>query len=291
LWLSVALACLKPRLGEATLNHDQLYISPDLTSPSYVYHSLPKAPSNAAHHQRRLGSIVQLLHVLCYYTLGSPGMTFHWQSSTSGQTAHYASTSTQSLLTTHKHLQYDDVPAGTVASRVQYLQNLANPRSARSPFIAIQRRENSRTDFGRRLTSRFAEPASQNHNPNEQTQVEASHSFLGLSTPRKNHEEEHAMANQSMKFDRTPGIHGQIKPRGVIQRVQYDAVSPWPALSNLGLLKANIEHLKGNLTYSRKPIVLEMIITTWHKLLIHQKRLLKAASIHTSTLNFARMGL
>lgn len=157
-------------------------------------------------------------------------MTTQWQPRTSGQPAHYAS-STQSPLTVRKLLQHDDVPTGTVASRVQHLQNLANPLFARTPSVAVRRRENSRTGFGRRLTSRFAEPASRNHNPDEQTQVETAHSFLGLTTPRSNHEEEHAMARPRMQLDRMPGIHGQIKPQGISQRVQYDALSPWPVLS------------------------------------------------------------
>lgn len=135
-------------------------------------------------------------------------MTFRQHSYTPRRPFRYSSTLTQA--TARNTTQYD-VPTGTVASRVQLLQSLASPVLSRhSPSIAIRRRENSRTGFGRRLTSRFAGPASRNNNPDEQTQIETAHSFLGLSTPRKNHEEEHAMANHRGTISyRTSDIGGQ----------------------------------------------------------------------------------
>lgn len=42
------------------------------------------------------------------------------------------------------------------------------------------------------------------------------------------------MAGERMSFDRTPGIHGQLRPHSIIKRVQYDATSPWTPLSKAG---------------------------------------------------------
>ncbi|KAH6681652.1 hypothetical protein B0J14DRAFT_576874 [Halenospora varia] len=131
----------------------------------------------------------------------------------------------------HNSLQ-DDIPSGTIASRIRSLTTHASSTPSQRPpkSDGSQRRENSRTGLGRRSNNRFGEPATRNTKPDEQTQIETHHSFLGLSTPRISHVERHAMADHQRnrtKFDRTPGIHGQIKPQGFLQRVQYDALSPW----------------------------------------------------------------
>jgi len=195
-------------------------------------------------------------------------MNFRGQISTSSRKFNYSSATTQPPRC--KSFQYD-VPVGTVASRIRLLQSLSNPISAhRPPSFSIRRRENSRTGFGRRLNSRFAEPASRNNYPDEHTQVETTHSFLGLNTPRKNHEEKHAMtshrgiisyqstgiqgqealemAGNKTIFYRTPGIHGQIEPQGVKQRVQYDAASPWPVLSKAESLPSTYKNGKRSLS-------------------------------------------
>ncbi|KAF4628174.1 hypothetical protein G7Y89_g9977 [Cudoniella acicularis] len=152
-------------------------------------------------------------------------MTFQLLSTQSRQ---YTRDETNLTPSTDRNGFQNDVPLGTVASRVNYLQSLANSTPPRldQPY-GNRRRENSRTGFGRRLNSRFGEPASRNTKPDEQTQIDTSHSFLGLRTPRKNHDEQHGIAGYRMKYDRVPGIHGQVKPQGFTQRAQYDAVSPW----------------------------------------------------------------
>ncbi|KAH8663527.1 hypothetical protein BGZ60DRAFT_529792 [Tricladium varicosporioides] len=135
----------------------------------------------------------------------------------------------------HPSSPQNDISSGIVASRVRRLQTLVSSTPSQRPpkSDGSRRRENSRTGLGRRSNNRFGEPATRNTKPDEQTQIETHHSFLGLSTPRINHIERHAMADyrkNRTKFDRTPGIHGQIKPQGFIQRVHYDALSPWPTI-------------------------------------------------------------
>lgn len=116
------------------------------------------------------------------------------------------------------------VPPGTVASRVNFLQSLANTSSAPPP--ADQRHKPSQFGFSRRMTNRFERPTSQSANLVEERRVETRHSFLGLSTPRRNHDEEHALADHRRKYNLTPGIHSQVHPQGLIDKVQHDAASP-----------------------------------------------------------------
>jgi hypothetical protein len=144
--------------------------------------------------------------------------------------------STYDLDTTPSPLTRDSdplIPSGTVASRVTYLQTLFGPSSRRLPSPVSQRRENSRTGFGKRENPRFGKPASRNSGVDEQSQSDAHHHFLGLSTPRANHREEHATASvQPFKqtWDKTAGIHSQIQPKGLPGRTQQDAISPWAIL-------------------------------------------------------------
>jgi hypothetical protein len=120
-----------------------------------------------------------------------------------------------------------------VASRISYLQSLGNPALANTfAQIGYQRCESSCTGLGRRVNSRFGEPASRNTGTMEQTQVDNNHSFLCPTISRKNHREEHAVAKHRVSFGRTPGLHGQLKPQGFVKVVQHDAASPWPASSN-----------------------------------------------------------
>ncbi|KAF7948950.1 hypothetical protein EAE96_008129 [Botrytis aclada] len=121
------------------------------------------------------------------------------------------------------------ITVGTVASRILLLQKLAGnqknktppkipsrfpqirstsktrrERSSKSPHRSRspprirppldRRRENSRSSFGRRPTNLFGNPASRNSQPSEQLQTATNHSFLGLRTPRSNHDEGHARA-------------------------------------------------------------------------------------------------
>lgn len=150
-----------------------------------------------------------ITNVAFHYGYPTSAMTFRWQSSRPNRTPSDRSTSNLSPLGTRTFPRgrpnRHNVPSGTVASRVSHLQSLANTGVASPPTsTGTRRRETSRTGFGRRLNSRFAQPASRNKNPDEDecSQVDFRHSFLGLSNPRKNHEEEHARA-QSFKDQQT----------------------------------------------------------------------------------------
>ncbi|CZR66211.1 uncharacterized protein PAC_16112 [Phialocephala subalpina] len=128
-------------------------------------------------------------------------------------------------------------PPGTVASRMQFLQSLQKtgnagplPLPPQVPTPSNRRRENSRTGFGRRLTNRFGPPAVQSGQPFEDARTDTSHSFLGLNTPRKSHVEEHGLADNRIRYSKSPGINGTIAP-STRERSQYDAVAPWGGLS------------------------------------------------------------
>lgn len=145
------------------------------------------------------------------------------------------------------------IAVGTVASRILLLQKLAGnqkhkpppktpsrfPQTRSTPKIRRERsntsshrsrsplqlrpplnrrRENSRSSFGRRPTNIFGNPASRNSQPNEQPQTGTNHSFLGLQTPRSNHDEGHARAG----YKGTPRVDACIGPlpsslRGIVQ--------------------------------------------------------------------------
>jgi hypothetical protein len=122
------------------------------------------------------------------------------------------------------------VPSGTVASRVRHLQKLGNSTQSSTlrapPSSSSHRREESRSGFGRRISNRFARPASRNTYPTEQSQVSPHHSFLGLNATRKNHEEEHAVAGRPSISARTPRLDGLINQQGLSRRSTYADVSP-----------------------------------------------------------------
>jgi hypothetical protein len=141
------------------------------------------------------------------------------------------SVSTSWLPTIHESAQ-DVVPSGTVANRVHFLQNLAIPNiSTPPPSVSNRPRENSRTGYGRRISNRFGPPAIQTTNPDEQREIDTSHSFLGLNTPRTNHEKEHGVANSRSGYGRNVGVSAQIRPQGRVVGTQYDAAAPWGTLS------------------------------------------------------------
>lgn len=135
---------------------------------------------------------------------------------------------TATIVNEHNGIQ-QVIPSGTVASRVRFLQGLSSPSA--STTSSTRRRENSRIGFGRRVTNRFANPAVQNATPDQQPQAQSGHSFLGLNTPRSNHREEHAISQYRNTYARSPGINGQIRPQGHMERSQCDAVSPWNVTS------------------------------------------------------------
>ncbi|KAG4415082.1 hypothetical protein IFR04_011761 [Cadophora malorum] len=122
----------------------------------------------------------------------------------------------------------DVIPRGAVASRVKLLQGFTELQPARYVSPPRRIREDSRSGFGRRVSRRFGNPAIQSAQPDEEPRVESRHSFLGLNPVRTNHEEEHALTDQTVHYSRSPGINGQIDQEDA--RRQYDAASPWGVL-------------------------------------------------------------
>ncbi|QSZ30536.1 hypothetical protein DSL72_000090 [Monilinia vaccinii-corymbosi] len=165
------------------------------------------------------------------------------------------------------------IAVGTVASRVLFLQKLAgnqknksapktplrfpptrptrreksdkSPQRSRSPPQvqppSNRRRENSRSSFGRRPANIFGTPASRNSQPNEQLQTGTRHSFLGLQTPRSNHDEGHARA----VYNGTPRTDGYIEAQlgGLPGMVRADAhASSWaPVTETLKTSSRNLD--------------------------------------------------
>ncbi|KAF7879346.1 hypothetical protein EAF04_000542 [Stromatinia cepivora] len=156
------------------------------------------------------------------------------------------------------------ITVGTVASRILFLQKLAGNQKNKSPpktpsrFPQIRstsrtrrersnksphrsrsppqlrpplnrRRENSRSSFGRRPTNIFGTPASRNSQPNEKPQTGTNHSFLGLQTPRSNHDEGHARAG----YKGTPRADGVgPSPSSLPGMVREDALaSGWASVA------------------------------------------------------------
>jgi hypothetical protein len=140
------------------------------------------------------------------------------------------------------------VPTGTVASRIVYIQNLANTANSTNAPVAAKplkifharpdsptpsRRENSRMGYGRRASARFAQPALKTSNPHERLQVDDSHSFLGLNTPYTNLLDPHAKADPSMKWGRSPSMQAGFKAAKDGGRGQYEVTNPWIDLPNI----------------------------------------------------------
>lgn len=121
----------------------------------------------------------------------------------------------------------DAIPKGSVASRVQLLQNL---RSLEAPkfgdSVKPRVREDSRSGFGRRVNPRFGHPATKSSQPDESPRVESRHSFLGIKTIRTHHEAEHGIADEGFRYERSPGISVQVEQQ-TDTRKQDDAASQW----------------------------------------------------------------
>jgi hypothetical protein len=83
-------------------------------------------------------------------------MNGQWQSKEAGLSTNVDSHSGPTPFLIRPSLQ-DAIRPGTVASRIQSIQELASPSPPRShpPPISITRGEDSRTGFGRRVSSRF----------------------------------------------------------------------------------------------------------------------------------------
>ncbi|KAL2074535.1 hypothetical protein VTL71DRAFT_8313 [Oculimacula yallundae] len=146
----------------------------------------------------------------------------------------------------------DAIPKGAVAARVKLLQSF-NASLPGQPISLASKgdREDSRFGFGRRLSNRFGNPAIQSAQPDEEPQVvDSRHSYLGLNIARSNHEEEHALADSNTRYSRSPGINGQID-QGIDERAQYDAASPWGALSRTKSVLPDIHD--SDTRYSRSP--------------------------------------
>ncbi|TGO89837.1 hypothetical protein BPOR_0091g00030 [Botrytis porri] len=155
-------------------------------------------------------------------------MNYPWRPATA-RNIHADSAASKPSLPSDRPSRNLPITVGTVASRILLLQKLAGNQKNKSPpktpsrFPQIRspsktrrerssksphrsrsppqfrpqlnrRRENSRSSFGRRPTNLFGNPASRNSQPSEQLQTGTNHSFLGLRTPRSNHDEGQARA-------------------------------------------------------------------------------------------------
>lgn len=125
------------------------------------------------------------------------------------------------------------VPSGIVASRLFVLQKPGAgktdvlPEPPQLPASLVEHdRDSTQTGFGRRVNSRFGQPAVQNFKPDEETPGPSSHAFVGLNTNRRNHNEHHA--------------HVQPQLRGVRSSTQMQllAQSQTHVPNNKGLLKS-----------------------------------------------------
>jgi hypothetical protein len=119
-----------------------------------------------------------------------------------------------------------EVPTGTVASRIRDLQNLTTRSSSSGPSKhspRLPRLENSRTGFGRRADVRFGKPASRFSKPDGS---DIRHSFVALHNSRIDHKQDHAFVTGRPGEDWCRGLNGQIQPRGMDTRVQYESMSP-----------------------------------------------------------------
>lgn len=148
---------------------------------------------------------------------------------TSSSRARKDSTASKSDVRSFQHAISPD----TIASRVERLQSIRRSPHPELPSAPTKRRrEYSRTGFGHRVASRFAQPASRNEMPNENPDVESNHSFLGLTSTRTNHRQEHSISVYRAQYARTPGLNGIIEPVGLVPTTQYYTVGPWTAVSS-----------------------------------------------------------
>ncbi|CZT51309.1 uncharacterized protein RSE6_12436 [Rhynchosporium secalis] len=135
----------------------------------------------------------------------------------------------------------DAIPPGSVAARIKLLQSFKLPLPGESGALTSRRaREDSLSGYGRRLIQRFGNPAFQSAQPDQDTQVEDKHSYLGLNIARSKLEEEYDLSDSFTRYSRSPGISGQIDRR-TDTRTRYDAVSLRGALSRMeSLLPASL---------------------------------------------------
>lgn len=195
-------------------------------------------------------------------------MNYPWRSA-AAQNIH-ADSAASSSLPSDRSTTNLPIKAGTVASRISFLQKLSGNQKTKSPSkipsrlprsISItrreksnksphrsrsppqirpqvnRRRENSRSSFGRRPTNIFGTPASRNSQPNEQPQTGTNHSYLGLQTLRSNHDEGHARAGYSGTprtggFAGPPSGHVSRRDRGDAAAGQWAPVSETTKFSN-----------------------------------------------------------
>ncbi|CZT05572.1 uncharacterized protein RAG0_11597 [Rhynchosporium agropyri] len=135
----------------------------------------------------------------------------------------------------------DAIPPGSVAARIKLLQSFKLPLPGESGALTSRRaREDSLSGYGRRLIQRFGNPAFQSAQPDQDTQIEDKHSYLGLNIARSKLEEEYDLSDSLTRYSRSPGINGQIDRR-TDTRTRYDAVSLRGALSRMeSLLPASL---------------------------------------------------
>ena len=152
-----------------------------------------------------------------------------WRSSTAQKGRRSNSTQTTPRVTVRNSI-YNVIPSGTVASRVRFLENhpTANSTLRRRPTPTCVRLQ-SRIGLRHRLTSRFGKPASQNEHLDEESRVDIVHGYLGVNRIRSWHKSgiTDGGSDRRSTYSRANGIHAQLQPQGLTQRVQYDALSPW----------------------------------------------------------------
>ncbi|PBP24347.1 hypothetical protein BUE80_DR004643 [Diplocarpon rosae] len=142
--------------------------------------------------------------------------------------------SPDSLLTVRiRRRSRDAIAPGSVASRVQLLSKLRGSLTPKpQTLVPKHAREDSRSGFGRRVNSRFGNPAIQSGQPDATPldRVESRHSFLGLNIARTNHGEEHGIVDGNIPYNRSSGGNGQREPRADTRK-RCDTVSQSGATS------------------------------------------------------------
>lgn len=137
-------------------------------------------------------------------------------------------------------IRSDAVPSGIVASRIFVLQKSGSGKpnvshkSTQPPSILVEHdRDSTHIGFGRRVSSRFGQPAVQNPKPDEETSGANSHAFVGLNTGRKNHNEHHALVQPTLRMVRSSTQmqllaqpQGDIPKKGLWKSKSHNTIRP-----------------------------------------------------------------
>lgn len=112
--------------------------------------------------------------------------------------------------------QFDSrfLPSASVQSRIASFEGNVIKHSKAREFP--DPREECRANFGKRRSPIFASPASRTSNANEPHRTPNAHSFLGLNATRANLRQDSTSAAETSQWTKTTGLHGQLRPRGII---------------------------------------------------------------------------